>query len=93
MVGHKAEGQELNGKSGLCLSKQVDEGGIVIVFMEDDGSAVASVNQMEDRAGDISTRDTGHKIGQYYKGSGIRKEKSSLSPFLLRSWAVKRRAR
>ena len=61
VVGHETEGEGFYREFGFCLGEQVDKSEVVVIFMENNGSGVATVNHMVDVIGDLSARDTRHK--------------------------------
>jgi len=71
VIGHQAEAEEHHRMFGLSGGKQVEEGAVVPVFVEDRCAAVSAVDDMVSETGNLSARDTGHgkKISQAEKQS------------------------
>lgn len=87
VVGHQAEAQEHDRMFGLGDGKQVEEGAVVSLFMEDGCAAISSVDDMICETGDLSAWDARHE-GKISQQGKQKQRKSSLSPFPLFLFAL-----
>ncbi len=71
VIGHQAEAEEQDRMFGLRHGKQIKEGAVVSVFVEDSCAAVSPIDDMICEAGDLSARDARHggEISQEEKQS------------------------
>lgn len=79
MIGHQAEGKNVNGMSGFSRSEEVHEGPIIPICIKHRGAAIASIEDMEGMTGEVPSWNARHgREGP--REWGVRHEKSSLSP-------------
>jgi len=80
VIRHDAEAKQRNGELLLGDREQLTEGTVVGVIVEDGRPSVASVQDMIDVPGDLTTRNARHSGDGTARWNG-RARKSSLSPF------------
>ena len=60
MIRHQTEAKHVDGMLGFRRGEQVEEGGVVAIFMKDHGSAVPTIEHMVGMAGDLTARNAWH---------------------------------
>ena len=60
MIRHEADAEYFNGEFRFCRGKQVEEGRVVAVFMEDSRPTVPSIQDMVGVSGHLSARNPRH---------------------------------
>ena len=82
MIGHKAEAKEFDRVLGFRRGEEVEEGGIVALFVKHRRAAISTIQDMVGVTRDLAARNPRHERRSIGEERTRRQAKSSLSPFL-----------
>ena len=82
MIGHEAEAKEFDRVFGFRRGEEVEEGGVVALFVKHRRAAIAPIQDMVGVTSDLAARNPRHERRSVGEERARRQAKSSLSPFL-----------
>ena len=81
MIGHEAEAQEFDRVLGLRRGEEVEEGGVIALFVKHRRAAIPTIQDMVGVTSDLAARNSRHESYSVGEDRVRRQAKSSLSPF------------